>query len=97
MAPLILIKPTSAACRSAEDPQIHPAIKINAQCLIASLFCLTVPESRGRAKHIREDGFAPDASGYYRRALWSQTRHPKPETRNKLKCPMVQGQEPPAV
>ena|ERR1035437_8166305 len=34
---------------------------------------------------------------YYRRALWSQTRNPKPETRNKFKCPMVQGSKPPAV
>ena len=39
----------------------------------------------------------PVASGYYRRALWFQIRNPKLEARNKFKCPMVQGQEPPAV
>ena len=69
---------------------------------------LGVPESLGQANDSLEGndyaknktwlgGVDMCESGYYRRALWSEIRNPKPETRNKFKCPMVQGQEPPAV
>src|ERR1035441_6965393 len=60
------------------------------------LFMQTIPRPVRLVKFEFGGGGMGSASGYYRRALWSQIRNPKPETRNKFKCPMIQGQEPPA-
>src|ERR1035438_2445158 len=54
MAPLILIRPTSAARRPAGDPQANTAIRISATCRILPSIYLTLSEVPECAKRIRE-------------------------------------------
>ena len=85
-----------ARCFAFGDPRLHDGLNnclITGVSLSATLLYKLPLTCVKRGAGI---GMAGGAFGYYRRARWSQIRNPKPETRNKFKCPMFQGQEPPA-
>ena len=85
-----------ARCFAFGDPRLHDGLNnclITGVSLSATLLYKLPLTSVKRGAGI---GMVGGAFGYYRRARWSQIRNPKPETRNKFKCPMFQGQEPPA-
>src|ERR1035437_9932474 len=77
------------------DASMSLDIFINGVWLSQSLPGQCMAQSAVLAKPEWENGWKRGGCGYYRRARWSQIRNPKLETRNKFKCQMVQGQEPP--